>query len=258
MTTIRENQKENAAGAPRQAFSAERIRSLAPTATLLVLYAVAVIAAPGYLATAQIGSLLQQAAILGIVAIGQTLVILVGGIDLSVGAVVTLANLAAGAIINGSDQNLPTAIVMALAIGLVIGLVNGVVIALLKVPDLVATLASMTVVTGVGYIVTNGSPRGSSSASLNAFVTERYLGILSSAVVLWIVLAGVTIVLLRTTASGRRVYAVGLSREASRFASISSTKVVIALYMLSGLTASLAGLLLTGYTGSSFLGSGES
>lgn len=249
---------QSPARAKSSLLTASRMRAFAPIAALVVLYIVAVSIAPGYLAAAQIGTLLQLASILGIVAIGQTLVILIGGIDLSVGAVATLANLSAGALINANNDNIPLAIVVTLVIGLVSGTVNGVIVAFLKVPDLVATLATMTVIIGVGYLVTNGSPKGSSSLALNQFVTERYLGVLSSGVVLWILLAVVTIVLLRTTAAGRKVYAVGINREASRFAAISSNRVVVTLYILSGLTASIAGLLLTGYTGSSFLGSGTS
>jgi ribose transport system permease protein len=237
-------------------FAASRIRALAPIAVLAVLYLIAIAIAPGYLEATQLGALLQLSSILGIVAIGQTLVILIGGIDLSVGAVATLANLSAGALINSRNENIPLAIAATLAIGLVCGGINGVVIALLKVPDLVATLATMTAIIGVGYLVTNGSPKGSSSPALNEFVTERFAGVLSAGVVLWIVLSVVTIVLLSNTAGGRKIYAVGLNREASRFAAISSKRVVITLYVFSGLTASIAGLLLTGFTGSSFLGSG--
>jgi ribose transport system permease protein len=241
----------------RKGRRTDRVRTLVPVATLVLLYVAAVLIAPGYLQSAQIGGLLQQAAILGVIAIGQTLVLLVGGIDLSVGAVATFANLITGAMLAGSDANLAMAIPVALGVGLAIGLVNGAIITFLKVPDLVATLATMTAVLGLGYIVTNGSPRGSSSPALNAFVTERFLGVLSGAVLLWVILGAITVVMLTRTAAGRRIYAVGLSREASRFAAISSTRVVLALYAVSGVTAAAAGVLLTGYTGSSFLGSGD-
>lgn len=239
-------------------FSADRVRIALPFVSLAVLYVITVILSPGYLEGAQVGGLLQLAAILGIVAIGQTLVILIGGIDLSVGAVVTLSNLLAAAVLNGSDANLPLALGVSLGIGALVGLINGGIITLIKIPDLVATLATMTMVVGIGYLLTNGSPRGTSSAALNWFVTGRFAGFLSSSVLLWALLAVVTIIVLRRTVFGRRVYAVGLNREASYFASVPVSHTVVVLYVLSGITAGLAGFLLTGYTGSSYLGSGTS
>jgi ribose transport system permease protein len=237
---------------------ANAIRAVVPYAVLVLLYLVTVVIAPGYLAPAQIGSLLQLSTILGIVAIGQMLVILVGGIDLSVGSVVTLSNLTAASLIDGKDGNLAVALAASLAVGALTGLANGLIISYLKVPDLVATLATMTIVIGVGYLITNGAPRGSSSPLLNGIMTGRLFGVLTVGAVIWFVLAAVTILVLRFTTVGRRVYAVGLNREASRYAAVSANRTVIALYVLSGLAAAFAGVLLTGYTGSSYLGSGVS
>jgi ribose transport system permease protein len=239
------------------ALSSGRLRAMVPWIALLVLYTVTVMIAPGYLKFSQLGSLLQLATILGIVAVGQTLVILIAGIDLSVGAVMTLANLMSAALIDGKNENLPLAILTTLAVGAVIGLVNGLIITLLKVPDLIATLATMTVVIGVGYLVTNGAPRGASSPLLNAVMTSRFAGVFTIGTVLWFMVAAIAIVLLRKSTVGRRIYSVGLNRLASHLSGISVNKTVIGLYITSGLFASLAGVLLTGYTGSSYLGSGE-
>lgn len=239
-------------------FSFDRLRTVLPFASLAVLYVVTVILSPGYLQGVQIGALLQLATILGIVAIGQTLVILIGGIDLSVGAVVTLTNLLTAAILNGSDVNFAAALGISILVGAVVGLVNGGLITLVKIPDLVATLATMTIVIGLGYLITNGAPRGTSSPLLNSIMTQRFAGFLTSGFLLWVVLAAIVIVILRKTVFGRRVYSVGLNREASHFAAVPVVGTIVALYGLSGLTAGLAGFLLTGYTGSSYLGSGTS
>lgn len=245
------------APSPRR-ISQASIRAAVPYAALVLLYIVTIAIAPGYVAPAQVGSLLQQATLLGVVAIGQMLVILVGGIDLSVGSVVTLSNLVTAAMLSGSDANLPVAVAVSLCLGALVGLCNGLIISYLKVPDLVATLATMTIVFGVGYLITGGAPRGSSSPLLNEIVTHRFLGVLTLGVVIWFVLAAVVIIVLRYTTAGRRVYAVGLNREASRYAAVPVTRTVLILYLLSGLTAAFAGVLLTGYTGSSYLGSGTS
>ncbi len=232
------------------------VRGALPYVTLAVLYICTILLAPGYRAPEQVGALLQLASLLGIVAIGQTLVILIAGIDLSVGAVVTFANLITGAILNGLDVNLPVALLASLATGAVVGLVNGIVITKLHVPDLVATLATMTIMIGAGYLITGGAPRGSASPALVGFVTGRIGGYFTGSVVLWALLATAVVVILSRTTLGRRIYAVGLNREASHYAGVSVPRLTIVLYTISGLTAGLAGFLLTGYTGSSFLNSG--
>jgi len=234
-----------------------RIRPVVPWIALVLLYIVTVAVAPGYLGSSQLGSLLELATILGVVAIGQTLVMLIGGIDLSVGAVVTLANLMTAALVDGKDANLPVAILTTVGVGVAVGLVNGAIITILKVPDLIATLATMTVVIGVGYLATNGAPRGSSSPVLEFVMTDKFFWIFTPGSVLWFVLAAVTIVMLRRSIIGRRVYAVGLNRIASHASGISVNTTIVGLYVISGLCASIAGILLTGYAGSSYLGSGE-
>jgi ribose transport system permease protein len=234
----------------------DRFRSAIPFVTLVLLYVGTVIVAPGYLEPVQLGALLQLAALLGIVAIGQTLVILIAGIDLSVSAVVTFTNLMTGTILAGLDVNLPLALAVSLAFGAAVGFVNGFVITRLKVPDLVATLATFTIVIGIGYLATNGAPHGGSSPGLNAFMTSRFAAFLTPGLLLWLALSVLVIVLLARTSWGRRVYAVGLNRAASHYAGVGVHRMTITLYAISGLTAGLAGFLLTGYTGSSYLGSG--
>jgi len=183
-----------AVGLKPRATRADRLRQLVPVIVLVVMYAITVGIAPGYLKAPQIGSLLQLASILGIAAVGQTLVILVGGIDLSVGAVVTMTNLMAAAIIANRDTSLPVALVVVLGIGALVGLGNGLLIQYLKVPDLVATLATMTIVVGVGLLFTHGSPKGHSSPALNALVTQRFLGVLTGGVVIWAIVAAIVII----------------------------------------------------------------
>lgn len=239
------------------AVPALQLRLVVPWIALLALYAVTVMVSPGYLRPNQLGSLIQLASILGIVAIGQTLVILIAGIDLSVGAVATLANLISAALIDGKDANLPMAVLVSVAVGTLVGFTNGIIITALKVPDLVATLATMTAVIGVGYLVTSGAPRGASSPLLTTVMTGRFAGVLTWGSVAWGVLALAVIAMLRRFAVGRKIYAVGFNRSASHVAGISVNWTVIGLYAASGFFASVAGVMVTGYTGSSFLGSGD-
>lgn len=258
MTASLDDTTAPAAGSEAPAASRRRRLTLfLPWIVLAVLYAVTVARAPGYLKPAQLGSLLQLLTILATVSIGQLGVILVGGIDLSVSTVMTLANIMSAGMLAGHDGNLPAAIGVTLAAGAVIGLLNGLVITKLGVPDMIATLATMTVVLGAGYLYSGGSPGGGSSPGLTAFVTHRIGGLVTPATIAWLVVAAVLIVALRSSVFGRKVFAVGLSDGASRASGISVHRTRIMLYVISGTCAAAAGILLTGYTGSSFLGSGD-
>ncbi|NQX13857.1 ABC transporter permease [Microbacteriaceae bacterium VKM Ac-2855] len=241
---------------PAPALRVDVLKSVLPYAALIALYLATVLIAPGYGAPEQISSLLQLASLLGIVAIGQTLVILIAGIDLSVGAVITLTNLVTGSVLNAADVNIGYALLLSLLTGGAVGLINGFVIAKLRVPDLVATLATMTIVLGAGYLFTSGAPRGTVAPGLASFVTERFGGLFTGIFVLWVLLAAAAVLMLRRTVLGHYVYAVGLNRQASRFAGINVSSVTIVLYTISGLLAGLTGFLLTGYTGASYLNSG--
>lgn len=222
-----------------------------------VLYLAAIAISPGFASIGQLSNVLVLAAFLGIVAIGQTLVILIFGIDLSVSAVITLVNLVLTAYIAGSDERTLVAVLLALAIGAAVGLTNGLGIRFLRIPDLVMTLATFSIVTGVALLYSGGAPAGRSSPLLNTIATGRLGGILPWSVIVWAALAVLTIFMLRRTTIGRYVYAIGLNRRASRFSGISVGRTVVVLYTISGITAAMAGVLLTGYTGSSYFGIGD-
>lgn len=232
-------------------------RAWLPYAVAALLYLVAIAVSPNYASGQQFFTVLTLAAFLGIVAIGQTLVILVFGIDLSVGAVITLVNLVIADFIGGSDVRTLIAIPLALGIGAAVGLINGVGIRYLKIPDLIMTLATFSIVTGLGLLYSGGTPIGQSSDLLNTLATGRLGGVLPWSVILWVALAAITVFALRRTTAGRRVYAIGLNRRASRFSGIGVGRTIVVLYTISGITAALAGVLLTGYTGSTFFGIGE-
>lgn len=243
----------------RPAVARPRITLLqiAPHAILLVVLVVTFVFAPGYRSGNQIASLLQLMALLGVVAIGQNLAILIGGIDLSVGAVMTLTNLVMALVMAGENANLPLAFALAAAIGLGVGAFNGLGVALLKIPDMVMTLATMTILLGTGYLVTGGVNKGAASPGIIAFMTKRFAGVLTGGVILWIVLGVVFILVLRKSVFGMQLYSVGLSRRAAQASGVRVWLVILALYMTSGLMAALAGVMLTGYIGSSYYSMGD-
>jgi ribose transport system permease protein len=190
---------------------------------------------------------LRLASQLGLVAIGQTLVLLVGGLDLSVVGVVVVTNVIIAEISAGNDERLPLAIGVALAIGALIGLMNGWLITKRNVPPFVATLGVLVFVQGVQLWYTQGIPSGFVPEALN--VVNQSVGPIPVPFLLWIICNLVFAIILYATPYGRRVYAIGSNREAARLSGIHVDRTVISVYILCSLMAVVAGIVLSGYVG---------
>ncbi len=226
-----------------------------PYALVVIALIVAWIKVPGFLSTGHLTALSITAAYLGIIAIGQTLVLLLGGIDLSVPYMINLAAVYLAGF-QFAGMNSAKGFVLVLLVGVLVGLVNGLGIALLDISPLVMTLGMNSILQGVVLIYTNGSPKGASSNFVTKLATGDTGGI-PYVVILWIALiAAVTLVLVYTT-FGRGIYSVGSNRRASELAGLPVRRTIILAYTLSGLSAALGGLLLVGYSGQAYLGMGD-
>jgi ribose transport system permease protein len=192
------------------------------------------------------------------VAAGQTLVVISGseGIDLSVGAVVTLGAILVFRIANGSNTMLLPALALALLVGALIGAVNGIGITLLRVPPLVMTLGMTGVVGGLILVITQGKLVGAPAPALNALVSRPLVFGIPGVVLLWLVLGGAMWVLLERTVYGKQLFAIGMNRTTARLSGVRVPLVVIATYALSGMLAALGGVVLLGYTQNVFLNLG--
>ncbi len=195
-------------------------------------------------------NILRISAFLGIIAAGQTLVILSGGegIDLSVGTTVTLAAMIAGWICNKQDQNVGIALLAALAVGTVIGLINGIGIAALKIHPLIMTLSVSGVTTGVMLAIYQGKVLGGSGPNMTRLISLPIFGGLSGAVFLWVFISILIWVLLTRTRYGKNLFAVGINRNAARLSGVRVPETVVIAYTLSGLLAALGGFALLGFT----------
>lgn len=210
-------------------------------------------------ALARVQNILRIAAFLGIIAAGQTLVIISGGegIDLSVGATVTLSAIVVGAILNKQDDLIVPALLAALAIGAAIGLVNGFGVAMLRIHPLVMTLSVAGVIEGVMLAIYRGQVRGGSGPLMAKFVSFPAAFGLSGAVLVWIVLSLLIWVLLTRTHYGKNLYAIGINRETSYLSGVRVPMTVIIAYVLSGLLAAFGGFMLLGFTQSVYFTLGE-
>lgn len=228
-------------------------------ALILVLLIVSGIREPGFLSVNNLRQQLVLATFLGTVAAGQTLVILTGGIDLSVAWNLNFAAIiftqtidgrgSAGAIIWGT--------VLALLAGTGVGIVNGIGVAVLRIPSLVMTLGMNTVMLGAALVYTNGSPQGLAPGFARSLATGRIGGQVPWALVFWAGLAVVVIGLLKATVFGRRVYAIGNNPKAALLSGAPVPLNLICVYAFSGLTAGMAGILLAGYSNNTYLGMGD-
>jgi ribose transport system permease protein len=214
---------------------------------------------PGFASGQQILRLLIVAAFLGIVAAGQNLVILGGreGIDLSVGGVVSLSAIIAGNLMSGADSGIVPAIIACIATGALFGLINGLGVTLLRIPPLVMTLGMLGVLQGLLVVIRQGIPSGRAAPALSQFVTQPVLLGLPGIIWLWIAIGLVMAFILNRTVFGYRIYAVGSNEQAAFMAGVPVKMVRIALFMLSGVFAAIAGICLLGYSGSSFSNVGE-
>jgi len=214
---------------------------------------------PGFANVDQAINIVRLAAFLGIIAAGQTLVIISGGegIDLSVGATVTLGAILGFRIAHGQDGMVLPALAVNLLMGLVIGAINGFGITVLGIPPLVMTLGMAGVVEGLVLVVTQGELIGAPAPIMNTLIAKPlFLGI-PGIVVIWIVFGLLMWLLLERTAFGKNLFAVGVNRVTARLSGVRVPQTVAMTYMLAGMLGALGGFLVLGFTGGVFLNLGD-
>ncbi len=195
---------------------------------------------------------LLKASILGIVATGQMIVILTGNIDLSVSWTLNLSAVLLTSIVLGENDQLWLGLGAALSVGVVVGLLNGLGVAYLRVPSMVLTLGMNALVKGVTVFYTGAQPKGDAPSFLNFVVHHRLWGGLSMAVIIWIIIAVISIIVLHRSTLGRKIYAVGNNEIATYLSGVKTNFVLISVFVIAGVMYSLAGVLLTGYAGRSY------
>lgn len=217
---------------------------------LVVMLIIAQMIIPGFLGLQNIGSILKIASFVGIAAIGQTLCIILAGIDMSIGNTITIANIIAAQLMFGNNENILIAVFGVTIIGIIVGVINATGITYFNIPPMIMTLGTGTVVQGVALLYSKGAPKGSSAPFIRYLVNDTVIfGAISWVVILWAILAAITIITMKYTTAGRKLYTVGSNPVVARYSGISSTKTKYVAYIISGITAGFTGLLLAGYTG---------
>lgn len=224
---------------------------------LALLVATASLVSPTFLTTRNITVLLKQAAPLGILAIGETIVILTGGIDLSVASVMATVSIFAAGITSGQEALVWPVIAMCLVFSAGVGLANGLLVTKLKIPPFIATLGMILIVQGIRFAYSKGTPKTYIPDALR-FWGRDSIGPIPMALITWIVLAAIATFLLRRTTFGRRLTAVGGNARAAYLAGVKVDRIRIAAYTACSFLAGIAGLVLVGYVGhaDNWLGNG--
>lgn len=210
---------------------------------LLVLFGALTLSSDQFLTADNLANLARQVAIFGIIAVGQLLVILTAGIDLSVGSVLGLAGcVSAELLVHGTG--IPIAILGGMAVAVVAGLVNGLLVSYAKLPPFIVTLGMLGIARGVVLVFTNASTIQPLPNAFSDIANNSILGIPN---LLWIfaIVALIAAFVLRRTVFGRYIYAIGSNPESARLAGVPVRRVLVAVYVIAGLLAGVGGVLFT-------------
>ncbi|MCC8165066.1 MAG: ABC transporter permease [Planctomycetes bacterium] len=197
-------------------------------------------------------SFIHNAAFLGIIVIGQAIVVISGGIDMSVSSVVTMSSVIASACIQ-AGMGTPTAIALALLASLAVGAFNATGITWLRIPPIIMSIATISIIEGVLLIATNGTPPSGVTAFISGLSNGRMIWRIPNAVVVYVVLVSVAIWFMMFSRWGRAVYAIGTNERAAWLSGVGINKMKYLIYCLSSLAAGVAGILVLGYMGSTYL-----
>lgn len=209
----------------------------------IALFVFLAIFAKGFLSLENLINVARQVSITGIVAAGATLVMLAGGIDLSIGSVLA-ATMAFSAYLMVNIGLHPVIGVLAgLALGGIIGLMNGILITKLNIPPLITTLATMTGARGLTYIITKGASIFGFSRNFK-FIGQGYIAKIPVPVIIMIVVLFITFFILNNIPFGRHIYGIGGNEEAARLSGVNVNKVKLIVYIIGGVLAGLGGIIL--------------
>jgi ribose transport system permease protein len=215
-----------------------------PLIGLLLLCLALFIATPFFLTVNNLLNILDQVTILGILALGMTFVIVTGGIDLSVGSVLALSMMVLGWTSHNAGWPLPVSILAAVIVGGLCGLANGLGITITKLPPFIATLAMLSIARGTANVITDGQQIVGYPDWFTGLSTERYFGFLTTTAIVLILLLVGGWAFMRYRPGGRELYAIGGSPEVARLAGIGVKKTTAGVYVMMGLLAGLAGVVL--------------
>ena len=221
----------------------EIIRNRAIYAFLLIMVLFFTIMNDNFLTANNLLNVVKQVSIYGIASVGMTCVILLGGIDLSIGSLISFVNIVAAYFMVNMGWSPWLAIVLSLLISTAIGFLNGWIIAEIKMPPLIVTFASQTIFSGLAYIICNGRPISRFSEGFLK-IGQGYAWVIPIPIIIMAVCFAIGAFILTKTYFGRYFYALGGNEEAAELSGINVKKIKYLVYSLSGLFAGIAGIVM--------------
>lgn len=247
--------------APLRGLSPSQRGALLTFVASIILLIAGGIYRPGILQPTSIANLLLLASFIGLAAAGQTFVILIGGIDLSIPGVMTAMGILLTTRSLGQDARAWWVVPLVLVVGLGIGAVNGLGIVLFDIPPVVMTLGMNGIMGGAVLGLTNGFTCAECNSvappSVQTLITGQLIPGVSNGLLLWLAIAVLVGLVLGYTTFGRRVYALGNNATASYLAGVNVRRVTVAVYALSGLFAAIAGIAFTAFSTTATLAMGD-
>ncbi|MDR2662108.1 MAG: ABC transporter permease [Treponema sp.] len=232
--------------------------------TVIIIYAIALallvtvsILKPGYASANNLNMLSVTAAVLGISSLGQTFVILTGGMDLSIPWMFSISAFLMAGLTNGNDAALVYAVPAVLLAGLAMGLINGFGVAYIGIIPVIMTISTNIIFQGLLVGISGGMPGGSLPQAIKTLVLGSTAGI-STLFLIWLFLSALAIVVLHKTRYGRNIYAVGSNETVAFFSGINTKRTKLFAYGICGMLTATAGVLYSGRLGQLYLAMGES
>lgn len=216
---------------------------------LLILFVAFSVANPRFLSSNNLFTIARQVSMYGIAAVGMTFVILIGGIDLAAGSIITVVNVVCAFLMVKLGFSIPAAILTSLALAAGIGALNGFMVAKIRMPAIIATFATQIIFEGAAYLLSGGTPIYGFDVSFKVF-GQGYVGPVPVPVIIMAACFALGAFILNKTYFGRYFYAVGGNEEASKLSGIKVNSIKFLIYSLSGLFAGLAGIVMLSRTNS--------
>ena len=204
---------------------------------------------PNFIKPSNLMNIARQVAVYGIASVGMTFVILISGIDLSIGAIITFVNIICAYLMVNLGVNMWVAVIISITAATLIGVLNGFMVSTVGIPALIATFAAQTVFDGLSYIISGGRPISRFDKTFNLF-GKWTVGIVPISAIIMIVCFAAGAFILNKTYFGRYFYAIGGNEEAAKLSGIQVSKIKYLIYALSGFFAGLAGIVMLSRTGS--------
>lgn len=224
---------------------ARLIRNNAPWIALVIVVVLFSNLVPGFLSVTNFMSVLNSASIVGLVGIGLAIVILAGGFDMSVAAIMLVASIIFGTLFMKLGMSVGVAVPVTLLAAVGLGLVNGLVVTRVKLPAFIATFATMFVFTGLSLAIGKGMPIYNIRGPIFSFLGKGMVGVVPMPAIIFIVAAIAAYLVLGRTSFGRAIYAVGGNEKAAHMSGINVDRTRLITYLISGALSGVAGLIYT-------------